>query len=143
MSWRWDLGIGLERFGNLNSGSTCPCIETSGHLPYTPSPEVFAVTRSTMRQKPAVRSRAERLEARISHDQKVLFQRAAELQGRTLTDFVVSNLQEAAVRTIEETQIIRLSAKDSRLFAAALLKPRSPNQKLRAAARRYLKMIGG
>jgi uncharacterized protein (DUF1778 family) len=83
------------------------------------------------------------LEARISREQKALLQRAADLQGRTLTDFVVTNLQEAAVRTIEETQIIRLSANDSRVFAEALLNPRSPNQKLRVAARRYMKLIGG
>ncbi len=31
-------------------------------------------------------SRSERLEARIPADQKALIQRAAELQGRTLTD---------------------------------------------------------
>lgn len=100
------------------------------------------MARSTLRRKPASRTRAERLEARISRDQKNLFQRAAELQGRTLTDFVVTNLHEAAVRTIEETQIIRLSADDSRVFAEALLNPRSPNRKLRAAARRYMKFIG-
>lgn len=47
------------------------------------------------------------------------------------------------MRTIEETQIIRLSANDSRIFAEALLNPRSPNQKLRVAARRYMKLIGG
>ena len=94
---------------------------------------------STSHKKP--RSRAERLEARISRDQKELFQRAAELQGRTLTDFVVTNLQQAAVRTIEETQLIRLSADDSRMFAETLLDPPAPNRKLRAAARRYMKII--
>lgn len=101
------------------------------------------MTRSTPRQKSDSRARAERLEARISRDQKTLFQRAAELQGRTLTDFVVSSVQEAAVRTIEQMQIIRLSAEDSREFAKALLNPRTPNEKLRSAARRYMQMIGG
>jgi len=88
------------------------------------------------------RIRGERLEARISRGQKALFQRAAELQGRTMTEFIVSNLQEAALRTIEDTQIIRLNAKDSRAFAQALLNPRAPNRKLRAAARRYIETIG-
>ena len=98
---------------------------------------------STLNDKSAQRSRGERLEARISRNQKALFQRAADLQGRTLTDFVVSNLQDAALRTIQETQIIKLSAEDSRAFALALARPRSPNQKLRVAARRYMKLIGG
>ncbi|MGH6959741.1 MAG: DUF1778 domain-containing protein, partial [Dongiaceae bacterium] len=57
------------------------------------------MARSTQREKSGSRTRAERLEARISRDQKTLFQRAAELQGRTLTDFVVSSAQDAAVRT--------------------------------------------
>jgi len=101
------------------------------------------MTRSTAAEKVASSGRVERLEARVSRDQKALFQRAAELQGRTLTDFVVSSLQEAAVRTIEEVQIIRLSAADSRAFADALLHPRTPNEKLRAAARRYMETMGG
>lgn len=84
----------------------------------------------------------ERLEARISRDQKELFQRA-ELQGRTLTDFVVNSLEQAAVRTIEESELIRLSADDSRMFAETLLSPPAPNRKLRTAARRYMKMIEG
>jgi uncharacterized protein (DUF1778 family) len=100
----------------------------------------MASTRS--RRKPIPRIRAERLEARISREQKRLLQRAAELQGRTLTDFVVSSAHEAAVRTIGEMQIIRLSADDSRAFAEALLNPREPNERLRAAARRYRDMIG-
>lgn len=101
------------------------------------------MARSNQREKSAPRARAERLEARISHDQKTLFQRAAELQGQTLTDFVVSSAQEAAVRTIEQMQIIRLSAEGSREFAKALLNPRAPNEKLRSAARRYMQIIGG
>jgi uncharacterized protein (DUF1778 family) len=72
----------------------------------------------------------------------MLFQRAAELQGRTLTDFLVSSAHEAAVRTIEEMRLIRLSAEDSRTFAEALLNPRRPSEKLRAAARRYMEAIG-
>jgi uncharacterized protein (DUF1778 family) len=95
------------------------------------------------RQKPRLRARPDRLEARISRDQKLLFQRAAQLQGRTLTDFVISSAHEAAVRTVEEMQIIRLSATDSRAFAEALLNPRKPNERLRAAARRYLQAMDG
>jgi hypothetical protein len=53
-------------------------------------------------RKATAKTRDERLEARISRDQKALFQRAAELQGRTLTDFVIAGVHEAAVRVIEE-----------------------------------------
>lgn len=87
------------------------------------------------------RARNERLEARVSSEQKALFQRAAELQGRSLTDFVISSVHDAAVRTLEEAQMVRLNAEESRAFAEALLNPREPTDRLRAAARRYLEAI--
>ena len=117
-------------------------IDTSGHLPYAMHWSMVKWAHPMARQKQVPRTRAERLEARISPYQKTLFQRAAALQGRSLTDFVVSSVQEAAVRTIEEMEIIRLTARDSHAFADALLHPRAPNEKLRAAARRYLETIG-
>jgi len=83
----------------------------------------------------------ERLEARISSEQKALFKRAAELQGRTLSDFVIASAYDAAVRTIQEMEVIRLSAADSRAFAEALLNPRQPPAELQAAAQRYRKMV--
>jgi len=95
-----------------------------------------------MSGKTTAKARDERLEARISRDQKALFQRAAQLQGRTLTDFVIASVDDAAVRVIEETQTIRLSAEDSRVFAEALINPRRPNARLKAAAQRYLKLTG-
>jgi uncharacterized protein (DUF1778 family) len=91
-----------------------------------------------MSGKPKAKTRGDRLEARISRDQKALFQHAAELQGRTLTDFVIASVHDAAVRVIEDTQRIRLNARDSRAFAEALLNPREPNAQLKEAARRYL-----
>jgi uncharacterized protein (DUF1778 family) len=43
-----------------------------------------------------------------------------------VSDFVVAAAQEAAHRTIEETEIIRLSAEDQRLLAEASLNPLEP-----------------
>ena len=67
--------------------------------------------------------RSARLEARIAPDALAAVKRAAEIQGRSVSDFVVSAVQEAAHRTIEETEIIRLSVEDQRAFAEALLHP--------------------
>jgi uncharacterized protein (DUF1778 family) len=94
----------------------------------------------TRQEKAAMRS--ERLEARITPEQKALIQRAAELQGRSLTDFVVASAQEAAMRAIEDMHLVRLGAADSIAFAEALLKPRVPAPKLRAAVRRYREIFG-
>jgi uncharacterized protein (DUF1778 family) len=93
--------------------------------------------------KESSRARSERLEARISPDQKDLFLRAAELQGRTLTDFIIASVHEAAVRAIDEMRAIRLTELESRAFAEAVLNPREPIPKLKAAARRYIKTVGG
>jgi uncharacterized protein (DUF1778 family) len=90
----------------------------------------------------ASKTKRERLEARISPEQKALFQRAADLSGRSLTDFVVSSVQAAAEEAIERHQIIRLSARDSLIFAEAILNPPEPNENLRAAAARYREMFG-
>ena len=49
---------------------------------------------------PAVSPATARLEARISTDLHAMLKRAAELQGRTVTDFVVTAVQEAAQRSI-------------------------------------------
>ena len=78
-----------------------------------------------------------RLEARLPAEVHALLKRAAELQGRTLTDFVVSAAHDAARRTIAETDVLRLSLADQARFADALLSPPPPNAALqRAFARR-------
>ena len=84
----------------------------------------------------------ERLEARLSPAQKELFQRAAILQGRTLTDFVVQAAQAAAEETIRTHQVVTLSTRDSALFAEAILNPEEPNERLRSAAARYRAFVG-
>lgn len=85
------------------------------------------------------RGQPARLEARISAEQKELFQQAASIQHRTLTDFVISTLQEAASRILQEREIMVLSLRDREIFVDALLNPAPPNEKLRAAARDYKK----
>ncbi len=82
-----------------------------------------------------------RLEARISNQQKQLFQRAAELQGSTLTDFVLSTLQAAATRVVQDYEIMALTGKDREIFVSALLKPAVPNGRLKKAVSRYKKLM--
>jgi uncharacterized protein (DUF1778 family) len=68
--------------------------------------------------------RAERLEARITVSQKALIEHAAALQGRSVTDFVLSSVQEAAAKAIDEHQRLTLSVRDGRAFVQALVGPR-------------------
>ena len=88
------------------------------------------------------KTRAARLEARMTTDQKALLQHAAALSGRTLSEFVVASAQEAAARVIQEHETIRLSRSEQVAFVTALLKPLAPNARLRKAAEKYRQQTG-
>ena len=90
----------------------------------------------------ARRTRVERLEARVTAEQKSLIERAAALQGRTVTDFVLTSVQDAARRAIEEHSQLALSVRDSEAFVDALLNPNPVNGRLRDTVRRYRKRAG-
>lgn len=79
----------------------------------------------------------ERLEARVTREQKQLIERAAELEGRSITDFVVASAQSAARQVIQDHEILKLTARDREVFVQALLNPPKPTDKLRQAVRRY------
>jgi uncharacterized protein (DUF1778 family) len=78
-------------------------------------------------------SRTARIEARIAPEALLIVKRAAEIQGRSVSDFVVAAAQEAARRTIEETHLIRLSVEDQARFADLLLNPPGPAPALKRA----------
>jgi len=82
-----------------------------------------------------------RLEARISFDLHATLKRAAELQGRTMTDFVVSAVQEAAQKAIEQADVIRLSLADQQCFAQALLNPPEPSPAILRAFEKRDKLL--
>jgi uncharacterized protein (DUF1778 family) len=52
-----------------------------------------------------------------------MVRRAADIEGRTVSDFVVDAAQQAARKTIEDTHVIRLAAEDQLRFAQMLLDP--------------------
>jgi len=82
--------------------------------------------------------RVERLEARVTADQKRLLKDAADVQGRTLSDFVVGSLVETATRVLRERDLVVLSAKDREVFVRALLNPPAlEGGRLARAVKRY------
>ena len=82
-----------------------------------------------------------RLEARISTDLHTLLKRAAEIEGRTMTDFVVSAVQEAAQRAIEQAEVMRLTLADQECFVQALLTPPQAAPALKRAMARRRKLL--
>lgn len=88
------------------------------------------------------RTRTQRLEARVTAEQKALIERAAALQGRTVTDFVLTSVQDAAQRAIESHRQLELPVRDSEAFVEALLNPKPVNERLRDTVRRYREAAG-
>ena len=85
--------------------------------------------------------RTARMEARISPAALRLVRRAAELQGRSLSDFVVAAAQEVAHRTIDEAHLIRLTVEDQQRFVEALLKPPALAPALKRAKKAHARLI--
>jgi uncharacterized protein (DUF1778 family) len=80
-----------------------------------------------------IKDNTARLEARLPVSVYATVKRAAELQGRSITDFVVGAAHDAARKAIEEEEIIRLCAEDQLQFAQSLIDPPPPNEALRVA----------
>lgn len=85
--------------------------------------------------------KAERIEARLSRQQKKLIQHAADLSGRSVTDFILSASQEAANKVIREHEVITLTAQESENFIKALMNPPAPNAALKKAVQRHRKFF--
>jgi uncharacterized protein (DUF1778 family) len=83
-----------------------------------------------------------RLEARLPTEVHATLKRAAEIQGRTLTDFVVSAAHEAACRAIAETDLVRVSMEDQQKLAEAIFQPPEPTEALQRAFRRRKALLG-
>ncbi len=87
-------------------------------------------------------TRDARFEVCVSAAQKRLLQHAAALSGRTLSEFVVTSAQDAARRVIAEHESIQLSREEQLAFVQALLQPSEPKERLKRAAKAYLRRGG-
>jgi len=98
--------------------------------------------RAGRRQAPRVApAKTYRFDARLNEEQKLLIQRAADLEGRTMTEFVLHSAEAAAERTIENRAMLVLTARETEAFADAILNPPDPGPILRRAARQYRETI--
>jgi len=90
---------------------------------------------------PQETTRSARIEARLAPDVLALVKRAAEIQGRSVSEFVVSAAKEAAHRAIEEAEILRLSVAGQQAFADALLEPPAPSEGLKHAFASHRRLV--
>ena len=86
-------------------------------------------------------TRAERLVARVTHDDKVVITKAAAFAGQSVGRFVVSQARKAALKmleTREHSERIALNAEQSRRFVEAILAPpHPPTKRMIEAMRAY------
>ncbi len=86
-------------------------------------------------------TRSARIETRVSAEQKELIERAAAYLGRTVSEFVLGNVEQAARDVIAEHERIKLDRRQSQVLVKSLLSPAAPNDALRDAARRHRKQV--
>lgn len=84
-------------------------------------------TPSTTRRGP----RRDSLSMRIKADERGLIDRAAELTGKTRTDFVLDTARRAAVEALTDRSLFVVDAKTYAKFVAALDASPVPNEKFR------------
>ena len=86
-------------------------------------------------------SKSARIETRVSQAQKDLIERAAVFSGRTVSEFVLAHVEEAAKKVIDEHEKLHLDQVQSRILVDALLSPKKPNKKLKLAMEHYRKRV--
>jgi uncharacterized protein (DUF1778 family) len=86
--------------------------------------------------------KGDRLEARVTPEQKQLIVRAAALRGSSVTEFIVASAQEAAAEAIRNSEILALRDEARDAFVHAILHPPRPNEAARKAMRRYRQQSG-
>jgi len=94
-----------------------------------------------MQHQPHSSPRTARIEARIADESLEVVKRAAAIEGRSVSDFVVAAAQSAARKTIDEAQMIRLSIEDQRAFVDALLNPLPLSAALERAREAHSRII--
>jgi uncharacterized protein (DUF1778 family) len=87
-------------------------------------------------------SKRERLEARVPAEIKSLAEHAATISGLSLTDLIIQSIKTYSEGIIERDKIIRLTARDSMIFADVVLNRTEPNEALQNAAQRYRDLFG-
>src|SRR5262249_25265366 len=91
------------------------------------------MARQAASRSETARARGKRLGFRVDAQTKQLVEHAAELESRSLTDFCVSVLADAARLAVEKHESLVLSPADRATFFDALVHPPAPSARLRRA----------
>lgn len=75
----------------------------------------------------------DRINLRLKRSVKRVLERAASVEGKTVSNFILTSALAHAEKTIHEHEIMSLNSQDSEAFFNALAKPISFNRKLASA----------
>lgn len=81
----------------------------------------------------ATDTKQDRINIRLKHSKKLMIERAASLEGKNVSNFILSSALAQAEKTIHEHEVMSLSRQDAEAFFSALTKPIRFNDKLTAA----------
>lgn len=86
---------------------------------------------------PIKKPKDNRIDLRISLDEKELLEKAASIKRLSLSSYIVSNCLEAARKDMEDYHKFVLSDRDRDLFLSLIENPPEPNEALKSAMARF------
>jgi len=89
----------------------------------------------------AIKTKEERLDLRLRAEDKQLLEKAAEIQGLSLSSYVITRSLSAAREDSAPYKTYALSDKDFALFTRLLENPPAPNARLKKAVKRYHRVV--
>ena len=82
----------------------------------------------------------DRIDVRISKEQKAFVKYASELRGfKSLSEFVIYCISTEANKIVKDNNLVVKTIEDKKIFLNAILNPPSPNEKLKKAQLKYKK----
>ena len=82
----------------------------------------------------------QRIDLRLTDDDKSLIEEAAAMSNQTITQFMVASASERAAQVIEQHRRLVLNEESWDLVMEALSNPPAPNARLNSAAKRLQNM---
>ncbi len=87
-------------------------------------------------------NRTTRLDLRLPSEHKALIERAASIQGQTVTQFAIATLVRSSHEAIQQATLAQLTDHDRVRFLDMLSSDAEPNAALKLAATRYRERRG-
>ena len=85
--------------------------------------------------------RSERINLRLSETAKRRIERAASVEGKTVSAFIVSSALENAEKTVRRHETVALAREDATRFFDALSDPPPLNDRIRAALEQHARRV--